>query len=462
MLDNMFYGDFRHTENPLTFLKMLEEALEAMPHLSESKKCEYFYLHCRSGFNAETWYENLAPPITTSWTTLVLHFRVKWLRANPKILLEVPEIPPPTFCTATTTPTAIGRDDASRHLLPPATSSQPLDNVPTSPKLDPITPKTTQTDIKRLANETKPETAVATTGDVTIGTNAKTQNGMERRVNGEGRKEEEEVRTVFEDTREEVRGEEETGGEEEAKTGGRRDRHDGIHADNVDELDELKYDPNEREHEPQRLTDEGSGDRASMPKEPEFDDDGDVCGLERVTNSVVEPQGPHETPHNAPAPANDETAPGASERHPPTTSTSTTAPLSPARHTFTTTTTSGITGPAYDPTFVHPAFVDSPRDPAATGHPDPATLAFATPTSTTCTRAPFKYTRSTRSTRSRLMPPCIPPTAPVHVDPVAIAATATGSNPATATLTGFAFAMLSCRRAASFWSARFRGGLRRF
>ena len=111
MLDNMFYGDFHHTKNPLTFLKMLEEALEAMPHFSESKKCEYFYLHCRSGFNAKTWYENLAPSITTSWATLVLHFYVKWLRANPKVLLKVPEIPLPIFCTAMTTPTAIGTGD---------------------------------------------------------------------------------------------------------------------------------------------------------------------------------------------------------------------------------------------------------------------------------------------------------------------------------------------------------------
>ena len=60
--------------------------------------------------------------------------------------------------------------------------------------------------------------AVVTMSDVTIGTYAITRNGMDRRVNGEGRKEEEEIRTVFEDTKEEVRGEEGTGGEEEAKT----------------------------------------------------------------------------------------------------------------------------------------------------------------------------------------------------------------------------------------------------
>ena len=36
-------------------------------------------------------------------------------------------------------------------------------------------------------------------------------------MSGEGRKEEDEVCTVFEDTKEEVRGEEETEGEEEAR-----------------------------------------------------------------------------------------------------------------------------------------------------------------------------------------------------------------------------------------------------
>ena len=51
---------------------------------------------------------------------------------------------------------------------------------------------------------------------------------------------------------------------------------------------------------------------------------------------------------------------------------------------------------------------------------------------------------------NRLMPPCIPPTAPIHVDPVAIAATTACSNAATATPMCFAFPMLSCRRAASF------------
>ena len=165
------------------------------------------------------------------------------------------------------------------------------------------------------------------------------------------------------------------------------------------------------------------------------------------------------------------------------------APLSPARHTSTTT-TSGITGPAYGPVFVHHAPIDSPRDsvatvvprridPALTNPPppaldlDPYDPTFDTPAPSMDIRpAPDSVLGSYSPAMSanhvppanlvNNMPPRVPPMAPVHVDPVAIAATATGSNPATATLTGFAFDMLSCRRAASLWLVCFRGGFRRF
>ena len=46
-----------------------------------------------------------------------------------------------------------------------------------------------------------------------------TQNGTKERVDEEGRKEEKKVHNVLDDTKEEVRGEEEIGWEEEVKTG---------------------------------------------------------------------------------------------------------------------------------------------------------------------------------------------------------------------------------------------------
>ena len=130
--NNMFYGDFCPTKKPLTFLTSLKEGLADWPHLSDSKKCEYFYLNCWSGFEAEAWYKNFTSSITMSWATLVLHSHIKWPGANPKLLLKVPEIPP-TFCTAMMMLTTIGCNNVSRHLLPPTTSSQP-NNAPTMPK----------------------------------------------------------------------------------------------------------------------------------------------------------------------------------------------------------------------------------------------------------------------------------------------------------------------------------------
>ena len=91
---NMFYGDFHHDGDPLAFLTSIKEALTKLPHLSEPKKCEYFYLHCWSGYNAKYWYENLALSATALWSTLVLHFHVKWLQASPDSLLK--KVSPPS------------------------------------------------------------------------------------------------------------------------------------------------------------------------------------------------------------------------------------------------------------------------------------------------------------------------------------------------------------------------------
>ncbi|KIM89485.1 hypothetical protein PILCRDRAFT_2694 [Piloderma croceum F 1598] len=96
---HMFYGDYRRSKNPWDFLYDFEEHLASLPDLSESRKCEHFYLNCRSGFNAEEWYENFeqnSPSVITSWSTLRKHFCVKWLGASPTILLEIPNTKPVT------------------------------------------------------------------------------------------------------------------------------------------------------------------------------------------------------------------------------------------------------------------------------------------------------------------------------------------------------------------------------
>jgi hypothetical protein len=100
----MFYGDYRHGEDPLAFLTYLETTLANLPHLSEPEKCERFYLRCKSDSDAEDWYENLernSPTVVASWPTLVLHFRVKWLKASPDLLLETDSITTTPFDAAT-------------------------------------------------------------------------------------------------------------------------------------------------------------------------------------------------------------------------------------------------------------------------------------------------------------------------------------------------------------------------
>ena len=94
-----FCGDYQPGENPLAFLTNFETALAQLPHLSEAEKCKQFYNHCKPDFEAEDWYEDLecnSLTVVASWSTLVLHFRVKWLRAAPDTLLEIPNTKPVT------------------------------------------------------------------------------------------------------------------------------------------------------------------------------------------------------------------------------------------------------------------------------------------------------------------------------------------------------------------------------
>jgi hypothetical protein len=117
-----FYGDYRHSDDPLALLTRLETTLANLPHLSESEKCHRLFLNCKADSDAEDWYENLennSPEVVASWSTLVLHFRVKWLGASPNVLLETTETKPanvvavptiPREMTTTTTTTAMDPD----------------------------------------------------------------------------------------------------------------------------------------------------------------------------------------------------------------------------------------------------------------------------------------------------------------------------------------------------------------
>jgi hypothetical protein len=127
----MFYGDYRHGEDPLAFLTYLETTLANLPHLSEPEKCKHFYLRCKSDSDAEDWYENLertSPTVVASWPTLVLHFRVKWLKASPDLLLETDSITTTPFDAATSivSETNIANTTTTTTTIPAPTSTAAL------------------------------------------------------------------------------------------------------------------------------------------------------------------------------------------------------------------------------------------------------------------------------------------------------------------------------------------------
>ena len=154
----MFYNNFQPNEDRRAFLTYFETDLTMWPlEPMESKKCQQFHNFLHLGWDAEDWYEefeNLALEVLTSWESLCKHFCVKWLGANLKILLEILEIHAPTTCTAMMMPIAIGYEDTPQHFLSPTTSSQPSNDAPTIPKLNPILPKPTTAP---LANKMMPK-----------------------------------------------------------------------------------------------------------------------------------------------------------------------------------------------------------------------------------------------------------------------------------------------------------------
>jgi hypothetical protein len=76
----MFHGDGRAEENPYDFLKSIQTSFDNKPGITEEEKCERLYLHCKSDFDAEEWYDNLPQADKTSWAALGTAFRLRWPR----------------------------------------------------------------------------------------------------------------------------------------------------------------------------------------------------------------------------------------------------------------------------------------------------------------------------------------------------------------------------------------------
>ena len=76
----MFYGDGWADENPYDFLKTIQTSFDNKPGITQEEKCEHLYLHCKSDFDAEEWYDNLPPADKTSWAALSTAFCLRWPR----------------------------------------------------------------------------------------------------------------------------------------------------------------------------------------------------------------------------------------------------------------------------------------------------------------------------------------------------------------------------------------------
>jgi hypothetical protein len=74
----MFYGDGRADENPYDFLKAVQNSFGNQPGITQEEKCERLYLHCKSDFDAEEWYDNLPQNDKATWTALTTAFRIRW------------------------------------------------------------------------------------------------------------------------------------------------------------------------------------------------------------------------------------------------------------------------------------------------------------------------------------------------------------------------------------------------
>ncbi|KIM80441.1 hypothetical protein PILCRDRAFT_9623, partial [Piloderma croceum F 1598] len=205
-----------------------EAALARLPHLSESEKCTQFYNRCKSDFDAEDWYENLeknTPAAVTSWSTLVLHFRVKWLRASPDSLLKMDSVTSAPLDAATLNNNANTTTTTTTIIPAPANTATPAiyETTKTPEQYDHVanarhdnTPPTsapTRSEVKQTTTATT--TATTTNPDNTI-MMAKQQDDEELAVGG---KEEERGLEKQMGTREREARRRETGAGEQGRMG---------------------------------------------------------------------------------------------------------------------------------------------------------------------------------------------------------------------------------------------------
>ena len=184
---HLFHGDGRHSKNPSNFLQSLEDSSANIPGISDSDKCQRFYLKCKADFDAEYWYEELesnSPMVLTSWPTFVKHFRVRWLGASSSSLLEPEPIiskKPDTATlivreTTTTTATNVNSAITTTTTIPTPTNTAALtiyETTTTTPQqpnrvadvrriITPPTPFATQVELEAATTSMDPKNPITT------------------------------------------------------------------------------------------------------------------------------------------------------------------------------------------------------------------------------------------------------------------------------------------------------------
>lgn len=73
----MFYGDNRDDENPQDFFKNIKGSFDNLT-LNTAQMCTRFRCNCRSGFDAEEWFDALDATDKATWELFTIAFNLRW------------------------------------------------------------------------------------------------------------------------------------------------------------------------------------------------------------------------------------------------------------------------------------------------------------------------------------------------------------------------------------------------
>jgi hypothetical protein len=215
----MFFGDHRMTEDPREFLESLEDSFIGLPADSEAAKLRRFYRGCKSGADAEEWYDTLTKnSVITTWFELVAQFHIQWQYAfSREEILAHTSIPAPTNTAADAIhETVITPEQHDRAAAPHVTAmSTPAPaqieveqtlpprhcHIPAQLETEPVniaTPTPAQAQLTVEPTTTATDTSTVGTTVVTTATNAIAEHRENESMEGAEGKEEQDVKSGWE------------------------------------------------------------------------------------------------------------------------------------------------------------------------------------------------------------------------------------------------------------------------